>query len=176
PSIRWNKPPAVGFAILNLSKLLVYKFHYDVMKRQYGEKCSLLFTDTDSLTYSISCPDIYKDMSEKLELYDTSNFDNMHRCFSIRNKGRLGVMKDETQGVPIREFVGLRAKMYSLKLTDSEQKQTAKGIQHAYAKKHLKHDLYKNCLLNKVTTTANYQQIRSHNHQLETEKIEKSCL
>jgi len=40
------KPIYIGFAVLELSKVLMYGFHYDVMKRHYGDKIELLYTDT----------------------------------------------------------------------------------------------------------------------------------
>lgn len=41
-----NKPIYVGQAILDLSKKLMYEFHYKIMKPMYGDKIKLLFTDT----------------------------------------------------------------------------------------------------------------------------------
>jgi hypothetical protein len=54
-----DKPSYAGFAILELSKVLMYSFHYDVIVKKYGENARLLFTDTDSLTYVIRTDDIY---------------------------------------------------------------------------------------------------------------------
>src|SRR6267154_2493228 len=51
--IRWNKPTYTGFCVLELSKLLMYQFHYDHILKTYRNKAKLLFTDTDSLCYEL---------------------------------------------------------------------------------------------------------------------------
>ena len=37
-----NKPVYLGQAILDLSKIVKYEFHYDYMKRKYGDKNTML--------------------------------------------------------------------------------------------------------------------------------------
>ena len=59
--VELKKPIFCGFATLELSKLLMCDFHYNVTKKQYGDKAKLLFTDTDSLCYKIETEVIYDD-------------------------------------------------------------------------------------------------------------------
>ena len=61
--IKLDKPIINGFMILELSKYIMYDFYYNVVKKRYGDKLKLLFTDTDSLTVEVQTDDIYKDMT-----------------------------------------------------------------------------------------------------------------
>ena len=56
-----NKPAYIGMCILELSKVLMYEFHYDYIKNKYGNNSRLLFKDTDSLMYEIKTKDVYED-------------------------------------------------------------------------------------------------------------------
>ncbi|MEN0016512.1 MAG: DNA polymerase, partial [Bacteroidota bacterium] len=110
----FNKPVYTGFTVLDLSKLLMYQFYYEKLKPKYGNKCRLLYTDTDSLLVVIRTGDVYEDTLEDLDEYDTSGYPEGHFLYSKKNKKVIGKMKDEMAGTPIEEYVGLRPKMYSL--------------------------------------------------------------
>ena len=125
----FNKPVYLGMCILDLSKTLMYEFHYNYIKPKYGEKAKLLFTDTDSLMYEIETNDFYKDISPDVrDKFDTSNYPKDHgirlRNGTFRpsgietgvNKKVIGMFKGEAGGLIISEFVGLRAKLYSFKI------------------------------------------------------------
>ena len=131
-----NRPTYVGFCILDLSKTLMYDFHYNYIKAKYGNRLKLLFTDTDSLCYHINTEDIYTDWIDAKGLYDFSEYPPDHRLYDTANKKVIGKMKDETVGVPVEEFVGLRPKMY------------------------------RECLLNQTTTMVNMHLIRSFKHKI----------
>ncbi|HRP37928.1 MAG TPA: hypothetical protein PLS50_09045, partial [Candidatus Dojkabacteria bacterium] len=120
-----DKPIIVGFSILELSKVLMYDFHYNTMKPRYGDNLKLLFTDTDSLCYEITTEDVYQDMKQNQNSYDFSEYPQTHPLFSAENKKIIGKFKDETNGTPIHEFVGLRSKLYSFKLFDAEKNKMA---------------------------------------------------
>ena len=101
------------------------------MKRKYGDKAKLLFTDTDSLTYEIQTEDFYKDISFDVKYrYDTSNYppDHPSGIPSGLNKKVLGMFKDEAGGKVIDVFVGLRAKLYSYKMLEGEESKKCKGV------------------------------------------------
>jgi hypothetical protein len=158
----------------------MYQFHYENIVPQYTtrEHCraKLLFTDTDSLCYEITTPDLYEDMRQHLSYYDTSNYDPDHLNFSKINSKVVGKMKDECGGVTPVEFVGLRAKMYSLLLPGGKEKSTAKGVKRSHAQKYVKHDQYKNCLLNETQTEETFHVLQSKNHVIKTTKLTKSAL
>ena len=107
-----NKPAYIGMCILELSKVLMYEFHYDYIKNKYGNNSRLLFTDTDSLMYEIKTEDVYKDFSNDKEMFDFSNYSTKSKYYDNSNKLVVDKMKDETAGVAIEEFVGLKPKMY----------------------------------------------------------------
>ena len=60
--------------ILELSKILIYEFHYDYVKNKYGNNSRLLFRDTDCLMYEIKTEDVYEDFSNNKEIFDFSNY------------------------------------------------------------------------------------------------------
>ena len=62
-----NKPVYLGFAILDLSKNVMYEFHYDYIKPKYGGAAELMYMDTDSFVYHIKTKDFYKDIAPDVE-------------------------------------------------------------------------------------------------------------
>ena len=103
-----NRPAYVGMCILDLSKTLMYDFHYNYIKQKYGSKAKLLFTDTDSLTYEIEAKDVYSDFWKDKHMFDNSDYLENSPYYDKTNKKVIGKFKDEAAGVPIYEFVGLR--------------------------------------------------------------------
>ena len=175
-SIMCDLPIYSGFAILELSKLVMYEFHYKYVKPTYGAKAKLLFTDTDSLAYEIETDDIYDDMARDSDRFDTSNYPKEHPLYSETNKQVLGKFKDEMGGDPIKEFVGLRSKMYSI-LSKNTNKRRAKGINKMFTKKHLKHEAYLSALkTDHEIHRGSWMTINSKAHEITTNKVTKSLL
>ena len=135
----FEKPVYCGMSILDISKTLVFDFHYDYIKEKYKEKAKLLFTDTDSLCYEIETEDFFQDISNDVhEKFDTSNFPKNHpsNIPTGINKKVIGMMKDVAGGKIIEEFVGLRAKLYSIKMHKSgKEEKKCKGIKKSVIKK-----------------------------------------
>lgn len=172
--ITLDKPIYVGLSVLDLSKLHMYKFHYDFVKEKYGDKARLLFTDTDSLTYHIKTDDLYQDMKENGEWFDFSDYPKEHACFDETNKKIIGKFKDETNSVPIVEFIGLRSKMYSMQLENGEEKRTGKGIKKSALKNKIDHSHFQKCLLgDDKQQLIQFNLIRSTKHQIYTYSVNK---
>ena len=188
-----NRPAYVGMCILDLSKTLMYDFHYNYIKSQYGDKARLLFTDTDSLTYEIEADDVYQDFWKDKNLFDNSDYPEDSPFFDSTNKKVIGKFKDEVEGIPIVEFVGLRSKMYSY-MKDKKQgsrtakgtkknvikkvSRTAKGIKKNVIEQELQHDNYINVLFNKMQMRHTMRLIKSEKHRIGSyvlDKISLSC-
>ena len=113
PILILNKPTCIGFTVLDLSKWLMYDFHYNFIKKNFDAE--LLFTDTDSLTYEIKSESIYEEFFKWKDLFDFSNYLKSSRFFDGTNKKVIGKMKDKFGGIIVGEFVGLKSKIYSIK-------------------------------------------------------------
>ena len=175
-TITLNKPAYVGMCILDLSKTLMYDFHYNYIKQKYGSKAKLLFTDTDSLTYEIEAEDVYEDFWKDKDLFDNSDYPENSPYFYKKNKKVIGKFKDEAAGVPICEFVGLRSKMYSYIKDDQKGQKTAKGIKKNIIKNIIKHRDYRETLFNNQQMHHKMKTIRSQNHQIRSYEINKVSL
>ena len=82
--MKLNVPIYIGVCILELSKLHMYQYYYDVMKK-YDDKIKLLYTDTDSFIFHIET-DLYKDLGDMKEHMDFSGYDKSHPCYDKTNK------------------------------------------------------------------------------------------
>ena len=168
----------MGMCILDLSKTLMYDFHYNYIKNKYGDRAKLLFTDTDSLTYKIEAEYVYKDFWNDKDMFDNSDYSENSPYYCKANKKVIGKFKDEACGIPITKFVGLRSKMYSYVKENDVSARTAKGIKKNVIKNDLKHEDYKSMLLNSEQLHHKMKTIRSQKHQLrsyELNKVSLSC-
>ena len=75
-SLKLNKPPYIGMCILELSKVLMYKFHYYYIRNKCDIKSKLIFIDTDSLMYEIKTKRFYENFNSDKEMFDFSNYSN----------------------------------------------------------------------------------------------------
>lgn len=172
----YDKPLYLGFCVLEFSKWKMYDFHYSYMQPKYGNCLKLNYMDTDSFIYTIKTHDFYNDIQHDIDSYfDTSAYsvDNPYNI-PIKNKKVLGMMKDENSGKIMKEFIGLRSKMYSYSVEETEVKK-AKGV-----KKIALNDInlasYKDCLYNKRIFHGEMFVFRSFAHQIYTQQLNKIVL
>ncbi|CAH3162496.1 unnamed protein product, partial [Porites evermanni] len=147
--VYFNKPVYVGQAILDLSKTLMFDFHYNYIKKKYRDKAELMFTDTDSLLYQIHTDDFYKDISHDiLDKFDTSDYPSDHPSGIPTgvNKKVIGMFKDEVAGRQITKFIGLRPKLYTFKIEDGSLTKKCKGVKKSVVKKGIDFENYFECL------------------------------
>ena len=168
-----DKPIYTGFAVLELSKLHMYKFHYDVVKEMYEHKAKLLFTDTDSLCYSVETDNIYNDFVKIKDHLDMSSYKKDHRLYSTENKKRLGKFKDELCGQIMREFTGLRSKLYAYSTLDGNEQKKAKGVTKSVIKDSLSIEHYKKVLFEKKEAWIKMNILRSQNHEIFGSEVNK---
>ena len=178
-SLLMNKPIYLGMCILDLSKIIMYDFHYNYIKSKYADKAKLLFTDTDSLMYEIETEDFYKDISGDVkDRFDTSDYQENHPSGipTGENKKVLGMMKDEVAGKIIKEFVGLRSKLYSFVMDDGGETKKCKGIKKQVVESSIRHEHYKTCLTTGKELLRKQNILRSYDHEVYTEEVNKVAL
>ena len=175
-----NKPVYLGQAILDLSKIVMYEFHYDYMVPKYGlEKLKLCYMDTDSLVCDIKTEDFYEDIANDVEAsFDTIGYSKTDfRPLPIGlNKKVIGLMKDESGGKIMTDFVALRPKLYSYKKLDGSEDKKCKGIKKWIVKKTLTFEDYKTCLFSDSTEYRSQLMFRSAKHEVHTIEVNKVAL
>ena len=177
--VYFNKPVYVGQAILDLSKTLMFNFHYTYIKEKYKNKAELLFTDTDSLLYEIKTKDFYLDICPDVrDKFDTSDYSSNHKSGILTgaNKKVIGMFKDEVAGKQITHFVGLRPKLYSFKIEGDREVKKCKGIKKNVVKKKLDFDDYVKCLFSGEKEMRSMKIIRSEKHDIYSKEVNKIAL
>ena len=171
-----NKPVYLRQAILDLSKTIMYEFHYDYSLPKYGDRIKLCHMDTDSYVYDIKTEDFYKDIAEDVDSrFDTSAYSNNRPLPIGKNKKVIGLMRDELGGGIMKEFVVLRAKMYSY-IDDRSELKKCKGIKKCVIKREIKFEDYKRCLFEGINIYKSQLLFRSNKHEIKTLEVNKLAL
>jgi len=131
-----SKPIAIGCAILEFAKLVMFEFYYDCLLPTFGDCLRLCYTDTDSFVCHIESEDLIGELSAIADRWlDTSNFEQAHPLYSSTDFRALGKFKSETADLPLMEFIGLLSKMYLLSmLTGDKEYHKVKGVPISYVK------------------------------------------
>jgi len=184
-SVLLDRPIAVGVGILELSKETMLDFHYNIMKKRYHDKATLLYTDTDSLVYHIKTNDFYNDMWSMKEHFDMSDFSGaLSKWNDQTNKKVLGKFKDESPNKVIAHFAASKPKVYgfeSIEIDPNENetissKMKIKGVQGAAVKAQCSFEQLKAVLKENRQTEVEIKSIRSHNFSVGTEESKKKAL
>lgn len=172
-----DKPLYIGLCVLDLSKIVLYEFWYNFMKVELGDKVKLLYTDTDSLIVEIEDHDVYEIMKKFLFRFDTSDYPICNwNGMPHANKKNVGLMKDECAGKLITEFLGLRSKMYCVIIEFEDVIKKVKGVKKNVIQNTIFPEHFKQCLFEQDVFYREQFTIRSHFHQIYTEKQRKVAL
>ena len=177
--VKMNNPIYLGMSVLDISKMLMYKFWYDYFKPKYGDRAKLCYTDTDSIIIHIITEDFSEDISNDVEIqYDTSNYDeNYKRPLPIgKNKKVFGLFKDELGGRIVKEFCALRAKAYSYLMDNDSEVKKSKGTKKCVIKRQIMFDNYTDCLFDDKIILKSQQRFKSNHHKVYTEEVNKIAL
>ena len=167
-----NKPIYLGLSILDISKILMYRFWYNYMKPKFGNRVKLCYMDTDSFIMSIKTNDFYKDISIDVD----KRFEINRPLPPEKNKKVIGLMKDELGGKIVTEFITLKPKTYSYSTDDGKEDKKAKGTRKCVIKRMIKFIDYKNCLLKDKVLLKSQQRFISKKHDVYSENINKIAL
>jgi hypothetical protein len=168
--IKLDKPIYCGMVILDLSKVVMYNYFYDEIKPKYGDDVTVCATDTDSLLMEIKTRDVYRDMMD----YKRPIMTKIISCTMKPTKVEL--FKDETKGLHILAYVGLRSKMYSYMSPLFKEHLVAKGIKESTIKSDLRFQNYYDCLFNKSQMMCKMHFIKSDKHKLHINRVNKTGL
>lgn len=184
-SILMNKPLIVGMCVLELSKVLMYQFLYNYLKPKYQQNVKLVYTDTDSFILEIKNREVYADIRDEPDMFDTWDYPE-NNIYGIKrhNKKVPGKFSDELKGEIITEVVGLRAKCYAVRTKIDKNKKgkqknvikKAKGVKKNVLQNHVSFNDYYNCLKENCIELRKQYTIRSKKHDIYTISMQKIAL
>ena len=112
------RPIQLGFAILEFAKMVMFSYYHDVLKKTYGKRIRLIYTDTDSFVLELWTRDLLVDLTSIAHTLDTSNFPKtghfLSPLFTSANTAELFYFKSEVGRDEIVAFAAVIAKVYSL--------------------------------------------------------------
>ena len=128
-NVRMNQSWAVGFSILELSKLVMQELYYDTIQPAFGKDgCTVLMSDTDSFLLEVRAPSVDDAVSRIESVMDFSNYPKDHHLYDPSRAKALGYLKNEVPNSTITNYVGLKSKTYMLLTEDGGKQVRAKGV------------------------------------------------
>lgn len=180
--VELDKPVFIGQAVLDLSKLIMYKLRYEKLstyEKVFGGTIRVLAGDTDSFFLQVCKISVQNQLLPAMQadnLLDSSNYPHHHPLYSTSNKAKLGCIKDECAGVPIQDAIFLRPKCYSLLLRDESEHKRAKGVQRAVLRNQIVHGDYVDVVESAVPLYTNVRGFQSTAHTISTITLNKRAL
>ena len=103
-------------------------FHYNFIKNKYGNKAEILLTDTDGLMYKIEAENVCEDFCKDKWLFDFSSYPEDLKYYNDANNLVVGKVEDESCGMPVKGFVGLKSKIHTFITEGKYESKKAKTI------------------------------------------------
>jgi hypothetical protein len=135
--IMFNRPIYVGICVLDLSKLCMYQFYYDILKARYENKVELCYTNTDSLLIKIQTEHVNANLIDMANQFDFSDYPKDHPVQeALDDKANANIkipekFKDKYNRAVIAEFISLCPKMYSILKVGDDTTNPKHGIHKA---------------------------------------------
>ena len=174
-----NKLYAVGFSILELSKLHMYQMWYNTLQPRFGKQLQLVLTDTDSFVIKVNGHTKEKVLKKISSMMDFSNYDHTHHLYDASNKKVPGYFKDENPHGRIEKVVALKSKCYSLQVVSKnirKSQNVCKGISQKTSSQ-FPLSYYEDCISRKETIIrSSMMSIRAKKYKLYLLQIMKTCM
>ena len=183
--------------MLDRSKHIMTAFWYDTIKKNYGSRSKLLYSDTDSFCFQLMTENLEKDLKLIHHKMDYSNYPPEHPLFSNENCAKLGYFKHELGAHIIISAVFIKPKCYNLLLKlDPLQKlkeQKNNNISHkiradhrgeykktkgvpADSMKDYEHESYCNVIIDEKPIISNFHKLSTLNHFISENCIRKQAI
>ena len=168
-----DTPRMIGWAILEYSKLTMLRYHYNVVKKHFGDdRVQICMTDTDSLYELIRWPTDPVDhmhqlnVTQQCPVFDLSEVPRYANC---QNAKRLGCIKYESGASVIEEAIFLASKMYVKKMYNAESAKAAveakgKGVPSRQLKRLCNFEAYRNALFFNEASSLSFFAFRHSKH------------
>ena len=174
-TMKFNKPVYLGATILELSKLLMYYFYYDVLIPHFGGigNIELLYMDTDAFVLKLRTNDLTSDLLKLKDHFDFSNYPKDHILYDTTKSKIPGYFKDELCGKEMTEFIALKSKMYAYKTEQDDEIKKLKGINRTAVERDVKFSDYYDSLISKKSYHHTVRNLISDKHDIYLKEEDK---
>ena len=163
-TVRMNQSWAVGFSVLELSKLVMQELYYDTIQPAFGKDgCTVLMSDTDSFLLEVRAKSVDEAVTRIEKVMDFSNYPKDHPLYDASRAKALGYLKNESPKSMITHYVGLKSKTYIILTEDNEKHVRAKGVKKSHQNS-IKFDQMMECLYRMKGHAVDSHFIRSKDH------------